>query len=246
MSSKGTTIPIHTTIAPAIALHYGSAQTPLAEIIRDHRYPAMWRVRWANGSISNMVNISRAKDAAMAMAERGPPARNWRRLHWERSERPTEASPAHFFVRGHPRPGPLLLRHLPERHVMTTAAPQRASTFRRARGGRRRERQPDHHGQQEAPMRTARTIPLVPAPTTLKRARARIDRNRRAADRIVATMRDQAQALHVSHEKLGDHWWLSNGIRVTAEAAKLVIAHPDIVSVGDGLFHTLGQTYRHI
>jgi hypothetical protein len=23
-------------------------------------------------------------------------------------------------------------------------------------------------------------------------------------------------------------------------------AHPDIVSVGDGLFHTLGQTYRHI
>ena len=37
----------------------------IATIIRDERYPDMWRVRLPNGTISDMANLSRAKDAAL-------------------------------------------------------------------------------------------------------------------------------------------------------------------------------------
>jgi hypothetical protein len=40
----------------------------------------MWRVRSTDGSLSDMVNLTRAKDAAIAIAERRPPARNRRLL----------------------------------------------------------------------------------------------------------------------------------------------------------------------
>jgi hypothetical protein len=63
-------------------LHYGSAKHPVAEVIPDKAWPGMWRVRTPDGWLSDMANLSRAKDAAMAIAERGPPCRNRRRLHW--------------------------------------------------------------------------------------------------------------------------------------------------------------------
>jgi hypothetical protein len=44
----------------------------------------MWRIELPGGSLSDMVNISRAKDAAMVMAEHGPPARSTRMLHWRK------------------------------------------------------------------------------------------------------------------------------------------------------------------
>jgi hypothetical protein len=49
----------------------------------------MWRVRWRNGRLTSPMNLPRAKDLAVAIAERGPPPRNPQRLHWkqERSER---------------------------------------------------------------------------------------------------------------------------------------------------------------
>jgi hypothetical protein len=40
----------------------------VATIIQDEKYPSMWRVRLPNGHVSDMVNLTRAKDAAMALA----------------------------------------------------------------------------------------------------------------------------------------------------------------------------------
>jgi hypothetical protein len=40
----------------------------LASIAPDARYPNMWRVRLPGGGLSDMVNISRARDAVRALA----------------------------------------------------------------------------------------------------------------------------------------------------------------------------------
>jgi len=75
-------------------LFYGDSRTSLAQIIPDLRYPDMYRIKWPDRSVSDLANIVRVKDAAMAIVARGPPARNWRRLHWERSKTLPEAPPA--------------------------------------------------------------------------------------------------------------------------------------------------------
>src|SRR4029453_7544005 len=85
-------------------LHYASAKHPLAEIIPDANWPGMWRVRWPDGSLSHLTNLSRARDAAIAIAERGPPARNRRLLSW-RTEYVEEAlgpSPVSQKTTAHP------------------------------------------------------------------------------------------------------------------------------------------------
>jgi hypothetical protein len=41
---------------------------PLATVIPDEKYPGMWRVIEDNGDLSDMVNLSRAVDAAMSRA----------------------------------------------------------------------------------------------------------------------------------------------------------------------------------
>jgi hypothetical protein len=64
------------------ALFYGGQK--LAEIVPDKCYPKMYRIAWPRGGLSGMVNLDRAKDAAAAIAERGPPGRNRRFLHWKR------------------------------------------------------------------------------------------------------------------------------------------------------------------
>ena len=43
----------------------------------------MWRIVWPNGQRSDMVNLSRAIEAAEANAERGPPGRDRKLLRWE-------------------------------------------------------------------------------------------------------------------------------------------------------------------
>jgi hypothetical protein len=80
-------------------LYYGSNRAPLARVVPDGRYPGMWRIAWGDGCLSDMVNLTRAKDAAAALAVRGPPARDVRRLHWkqDRLESRSEASPARYF-----------------------------------------------------------------------------------------------------------------------------------------------------
>jgi hypothetical protein len=65
-------------------------------VVSESVYPGMYRIRWPSGELSDMVNLSRAKDAALAICERGPPRRDPRLFRWEidRRERPAKASPA--------------------------------------------------------------------------------------------------------------------------------------------------------
>lgn len=35
---------------------------------RDEKYPSMWRIHAADGTVSDMVNLSRAKEAAVGWA----------------------------------------------------------------------------------------------------------------------------------------------------------------------------------
>ena len=66
----------HEIKSQAYALHYGSTRTPIALVVPDSVYSGMYRIRWPSGELSDMVNLSRAKDAAMAICERGPPRRD--------------------------------------------------------------------------------------------------------------------------------------------------------------------------
>src|SRR5262245_13973247 len=70
------------TATAGIALYYGTAQRPLANIVPDRRWPDMWRIARPDGHLSDMLNLTRAKDAAALIAERGPPERDHRRFHW--------------------------------------------------------------------------------------------------------------------------------------------------------------------
>jgi len=51
-----------------LALHFGRARSPLMRVVPEPRWPGMWRVRHADDALSDMVNLSRAKDAAMSLA----------------------------------------------------------------------------------------------------------------------------------------------------------------------------------
>jgi hypothetical protein len=62
------------------ALRYGNAKKPLVRVIPDS-----WRMIWPDGQLSDMATLSRAKDAAIAFCERGPPARNRRCFNWKRT-----------------------------------------------------------------------------------------------------------------------------------------------------------------
>jgi hypothetical protein len=74
-------------------LYYDKARAPLANVVGDGDHPDMWRIAWPSGLRSDIVNLSRTKGAAVAIAERGPPARNRRLLHWKKepSRTTTEA-----------------------------------------------------------------------------------------------------------------------------------------------------------
>ena len=78
------------TSSPHQVLFYGDARTPLARVVPDNDHPSLWRIHWPDGRTSTPANLTRAKDAASAIAERG---RDHRRLHWQqdRSDSPREA-----------------------------------------------------------------------------------------------------------------------------------------------------------
>jgi hypothetical protein len=65
----------------AYALHYGSAQRPIATVVPDSQWPGMWRIAWSDGRLSDMVNLSRAKDAAESIRATG---RDSSLFHWKR------------------------------------------------------------------------------------------------------------------------------------------------------------------
>src|SRR5262245_60466471 len=44
------------------------SKTILVRIVTDRVYPSMWRVKMLSGKLSDMTNLTRAKDAAMSIA----------------------------------------------------------------------------------------------------------------------------------------------------------------------------------
>ena len=42
----------------------------IGQVVPDGKYPRMWRVKRPDGSLSDMVNLTRAKDAAVNQAVR--------------------------------------------------------------------------------------------------------------------------------------------------------------------------------
>jgi len=40
-----------------------------AKLLQDKTYPSMWRVKWPDGEVSDMVNKTRAKDAIRCFEE---------------------------------------------------------------------------------------------------------------------------------------------------------------------------------
>jgi hypothetical protein len=49
-------------------LHLQGKGKPIVTIVPDDKYPAMWRVRLPDGRLTDMVNRTRAMDAAIAIA----------------------------------------------------------------------------------------------------------------------------------------------------------------------------------
>jgi hypothetical protein len=50
------------------ALHRWQTKTPLLHGVPDTVYPGMWRVRSPDGRLTDMANLTRAKDAAVCIA----------------------------------------------------------------------------------------------------------------------------------------------------------------------------------
>jgi hypothetical protein len=60
-------------------LYFGRKFTGI-RVIPDEKYPAMWRIHSATGEVSDMVNLTRAKDAAITWADTG---RSSDRFEWK-------------------------------------------------------------------------------------------------------------------------------------------------------------------
>ena len=92
----------------SFSLHYGNALSPLVRIVADGVQADMWRMSWPDGRLSDLANLSRIKDAAVAICERGPPARDRRRLNWKQNRLKTTVavppmrSTAHPLSEAHP------------------------------------------------------------------------------------------------------------------------------------------------
>jgi hypothetical protein len=69
----------------AYALYDGNSKKPLAIVVEDEDgwHQIMFVIVWPDGEQSDIANLSRAKDAAEVIAERGPPPRNRQRFHWK-------------------------------------------------------------------------------------------------------------------------------------------------------------------
>jgi len=54
-------------------LRYGQNKKVLARVRPDEKYPTMWRIHWPDGEVSDMVNLTRARDAARVLARKKYP-----------------------------------------------------------------------------------------------------------------------------------------------------------------------------
>ena len=50
------------------ALHLGKSRNPLLHVVPDDRWPHMWRIRHHDNSLSDLLNLARAKSATQSHA----------------------------------------------------------------------------------------------------------------------------------------------------------------------------------
>jgi hypothetical protein len=62
-----TRITTTSTSARSLGLHYGNSRRALATVVPDDRWPGMWRVSLPERPLSDMLNLARAKDAAITL-----------------------------------------------------------------------------------------------------------------------------------------------------------------------------------
>jgi hypothetical protein len=93
-----------------------------------------------------------------------------------------------------------------------------------------------------------RRHPTVPTVDSRRATARRLDRRVLGLTDVLNAMR-HGEALHLHHDRRrGPIWWLSgSGREVDAEIARVAIANPDVVAVGDALFASIpSQTYRYV
>jgi hypothetical protein len=79
-------------MARELRLHVGRRFTGIS-IVPVCAYPKMWRIRWPDGQLSPMGNITRAKEAAVLFARAR--ARDWTTaIRWTNKPSASEAPPA--------------------------------------------------------------------------------------------------------------------------------------------------------
>jgi hypothetical protein len=65
----------------------------LLQVEPDAKYPQMWGIRLPDGSLSDMVNLARAKDAALSVAMREYSIHDQHLLVWKHGDSPRTAPP---------------------------------------------------------------------------------------------------------------------------------------------------------
>jgi hypothetical protein len=85
----------------------------------------------------------------------------------------------------------------------------------------------------------------IPAVQSLARTVV-LDRRHLSAKAVKIAMR-RGGALHLHFGRTGPVWMLSDGRRVSDEAAKFVLASVNVVSVGEAVFcGATSQTFRYV
>jgi hypothetical protein len=63
----------------AFGLYAGTDSRPLATVIPDDLWPGLYRIHFNDGAISDVCNLTRAKDAAVAITDRYGRAFRWQK-----------------------------------------------------------------------------------------------------------------------------------------------------------------------
>ena len=60
------------------------SRKPLIEVVASEQHPGLWRINWPDAGLSDLVNLTRAKDAASLWAMAQVPGGRRDRLHWRK------------------------------------------------------------------------------------------------------------------------------------------------------------------
>jgi len=74
-------------------LHYGRRAQPMATVKPDERYPEMYRIHYHDGTTSDMVNLTRAKDAARTWVRRKHPELSSGGFRWNAAKSSSGGAP---------------------------------------------------------------------------------------------------------------------------------------------------------